>query len=95
MIYATYSTGFRPGGINRRADAAPYKAEKLANYEVGWKTSWWNDRLRINGDIFLEDLTQAQFPVTSDQNGTEDIVNAAAPVPRAWRDRSSSCRSMA
>lgn len=76
MIYATYSTGFRPGGINRRANAAPYKAEKLANYEIGWKTSWWNDRLRINGDIFLEDLTQAQFPVTSDQNGIEDIVNA-------------------
>ncbi len=76
LLYATWSTGFRPGGINRRPSAAPYEAEKLSNYEIGWKTSWMDGRLRLNGALFLEKLTQAQFAVTSDQNGISDIVNS-------------------
>ena len=76
LVYATWSTGFRPGGINRRPAAAPYAAEKLSNYEIGWKTSWLNGRVRFNGALFLEKLTDAQFAVTSDQNGITDIVNA-------------------
>ena len=76
LLYATWSTGFRPGGINRRPDAAPYQAEKLSNYELGWKTSWADGSIRFNGAVFLEKLTQAQFSVTSDQNGITDIVNS-------------------
>ena len=38
LVYFTWSTGFRPGGINRRTDdAGPYAPDKLTNYEVGWK----------------------------------------------------------
>ena len=76
MVYATWSTGFRPGGINRRPAAPPYAAEKLSNYEIGWKTTWAGGKVRFNGAVFLEKLTQAQFAVTSDQNGITDIVNA-------------------
>ncbi|WP_408590564.1 TonB-dependent receptor [Novosphingobium sp.] len=76
LLYATWSTGFRPGGINRRPAAAPYQAEKLSNYEIGWKTTWLGGKLRVNGALFLEKLDQAQFAVTSDQNGITDIVNA-------------------
>ena len=39
MFYATWSRGFRPGGINRRADIPPYDADFLTNYELGWKTT--------------------------------------------------------
>ena len=41
MVYATWSTGFRPGGVNRNAarHRPPYKPDYLTNYEVGWKTS--------------------------------------------------------
>jgi outer membrane receptor protein involved in Fe transport len=76
LVYATWSTGFRPGGINRRPSAAPYIAEQLSNYEIGWKTSWLGGKVRFNGAVFLEKLTEAQFAVTSDQNGITDIVNA-------------------
>src|SRR5438105_14190243 len=40
MVYATYSKGFRPGGVNRTAQAGipPYSADFLKNYEIGWKT---------------------------------------------------------
>ncbi|WP_421848114.1 TonB-dependent receptor [Novosphingobium sp.] len=76
LLYATWSTGFRPGGINRRPTAPAYAVEKLTNYEIGWKTSWLGGKVLFNGALFLEKLNQAQFAVTSDQNGITDIVNA-------------------
>ncbi|MGD0193125.1 MAG: TonB-dependent receptor [Rhizomicrobium sp.] len=63
MVYFTWSTGFRPGGVNRRSDVAgPYSPDKLTNYEVGWKTTWLNDTLRLNGALFREDWDNVQFP---------------------------------
>ena len=65
MVYFTYSTGFRPGGVNRRTDipgVGPYASDTLDNYEVGWKTSWNDNRLRINGDLFWENWNKFQFP---------------------------------
>jgi iron complex outermembrane receptor protein len=76
LLYATWSTGFRPGGINRRPTAPAYAVEQLTNYEIGWKTSWIGGKVLFNGALFLEKLNQAQFAVTSDQNGITDIVNA-------------------
>ena len=65
MVYATYSTGFRPGGVNRRNDIAgvgPYASDSLDNYEFGWKTGWDDNRLRFNGDFFWENWNSFQFP---------------------------------
>ena len=65
MVYFTYSTGFRPGGVNRRTDlpgVGPYDSDTLDNYEIGWKTSWDDNRLRVNGDIFYENWNNFQFP---------------------------------
>jgi iron complex outermembrane recepter protein len=63
MVYFTWSTGFRPGGINRRTDdAGDYAPDKLTNYEVGWKTQWLDNTLRFNGALFLEKWDNVQFP---------------------------------
>lgn len=61
MVYATYSEGFRPGGINRNGTVPPYKSDYLKNYEVGWKTTWVDNRLRFNGAVFQEDWDDIQF----------------------------------
>ncbi len=61
MIYATYSKGFRPGGVNRSGNLGPYKADFLTNYEFGWKTQWLNRHLRWNGSVFKEDWKDFQF----------------------------------
>lgn len=61
MLYATYSKGFRPGGVNRVGGVPPYAADYLTNYEVGWKTQWLNHRLRWNGALFWEDWKNFQF----------------------------------
>ena len=59
MFYATWSRGFRPGGINRRADIAAYAPDYLTNWEVGWKTTF--GPLRWNGDVFHEVWKGFQF----------------------------------
>jgi iron complex outermembrane receptor protein len=60
LVYATYSEGFRPGGINRNNTVAPYKPDYLTNYEIGWKTTWGN-ALRFNGAIFHEKWDDIQY----------------------------------
>ena len=75
MVYLTYSTGFRPGGNNRRVGVASYGDDTLTNYELGWKTSWF-DRLRWNGAVFEEKWYNMQLAVTG-ANGITSIVNAA------------------
>jgi iron complex outermembrane receptor protein len=62
MIYATYSTGFRPGGANRVTGFPAYAPDSLTNYEIGWKTDWFDNRLRVNGAAYLEDWNNFQFP---------------------------------
>lgn len=61
LVYATYSEGFRPGGINRNGTVPPYRPDFLTNYELGWKTAWAGNRLRFNGAIFMEDWDNVQF----------------------------------
>jgi outer membrane receptor protein involved in Fe transport len=75
MIYATWSEGFRPGGINRRGTLPPYQADFLTNYEFGWKTEWLDHHLRWNGDIFQENWKDFQFAVVG-ANGLTEIRNA-------------------
>jgi iron complex outermembrane receptor protein len=83
MVYATYSTGFRPGGVNRVFDPAikaifpPYQADQLKNYELGWKTQWDGHRLRWNGAIFLEDWDNFQFLYLG-PNSVTVVQNAAS-----------------
>ncbi|HVN44740.1 MAG TPA: TonB-dependent receptor [Steroidobacteraceae bacterium] len=75
MMYGTYSTGFRPGGNNRIPTAGAYSADKLDNYEIGWKTTWAH-KLRFNGAVFYDKWKDAQTSVQG-QYGITSIVNAA------------------
>ncbi|GAA5011269.1 TonB-dependent receptor [Pseudoluteimonas lycopersici] len=75
MIYATWSEGFRPGGINRRGNLPPYKSDFLTNYEFGWKTTWADNALSWNGAVFQEDWKDFQFSYLG-ANGLTEIRNA-------------------
>ena len=83
MVYATVSKGFRPGGINRRTQAPPdpplatYDPDFLKNYEVGFKTTWLNNHLRVNGAFFWEDWKNFQFGFLG-QNSFTIVRNAGA-----------------
>lgn len=75
LVYVTYSKGFRPGGVNRRGTFPPYEADYLKNYEIGWKTSWANNRLRFNGALFWLDWEDFQFSYTG-ENGLTNVTNS-------------------
>jgi iron complex outermembrane receptor protein len=82
MVYATWSKGFRPGGSNRRDRALgvtlpPYKADFIENYELGWKTSWLDKRLRFNGAVFQENWNDFQFSYLG-ANALTEIRNAGS-----------------
>lgn len=76
LVYATWSEGYRPGGINRRGTLPPYDADFLTNYELGWKTAWADGRLRFNGAVFQQDWDDFQFSLLG-ANGLTEIKNAA------------------
>ncbi len=56
MVYFTYSEGFRRGGVNAAKNGVfatggefhEYDSDTLLNYEAGFKTSWLDDRFRLN-----------------------------------------------
>ena len=56
MLYFTYAEGFRVGGINQRTPFAPippsYNPDNLSNLEAGWKTTWMDRRLTLNGSVY-------------------------------------------
>jgi iron complex outermembrane receptor protein len=79
MFYATWSRGFRPGGLNRRADIAAYDPDYLTNWEIGWKTTL--GRLRWNGAIYHDVWKKFQFAFlglnsfTEIHNGKDARIN--------------------
>ena len=69
MFYATWSKGFRPGGINRRGDIPPYDPDYLYNIELGWKTTF--GPVRWNGAIYHETWKSFQFSFLGANSFTE------------------------
>ncbi len=75
LFYATYSQGFRPGGFNRGAGVVNaafrgvftiplfFDTDQLTNKELGWKTTFLNRRLQLNGAIYQEDWSNVQLTV--------------------------------
>jgi iron complex outermembrane recepter protein len=83
LLYFTYSTGFRPGGVNRVYNATlnevypPYQTDTLVNYEIGWKTQWLDHTLRWNAAAFLENWDNFQFLFLG-PNSVTVVQNAAS-----------------
>jgi iron complex outermembrane receptor protein len=77
LVYATWSKGYRPGGVNRTGGGTepPYKPDYLTNYEIGWKTSWLDNRVRWNGAVFDEKWKDFQFAYLG-PNALTIIANA-------------------
>ncbi len=62
LLYATVSTGFRSGGYNAPAATVPiFDDENLTNYEAGFKSSWMDNRLILNGAVYFSKVKDFQF----------------------------------
>ncbi|MHA7817246.1 MAG: TonB-dependent receptor [Pseudohaliea sp.] len=77
MFFATYSVGFRAGGFNGRVASLeeaiqPYDPETVDNYELGVKSQFFDNRVRLNATIFSMDYQdkQEELQLPSDQTDT-------------------------
>ncbi|WP_207431439.1 TonB-dependent receptor [Sabulibacter ruber] len=67
-LFASYSRGFRAGGISQLSSDEsqpplfPYDPEYSNNYEVGLKTSFFQNRAQLNVSAFYTRVTDAQVP---------------------------------
>ncbi len=55
LLYASYSEGFKSGTINNGNDPSlpvQVQPEMLKAYEAGFKSQWFDNRLRVNAAIF-------------------------------------------
>jgi len=68
MIYATWSEGYRSGGINRDPVSLPpenalWVPDTMTNYEIGWKTTLADGRVRFNGAAYFMEWEDIQYTV--------------------------------
>lgn len=78
MLYLSYSEGFRVGGINQVTPFAPipadYEPDSLKNYELGWKSTWLDKLLTVNGSIYLIDWEDIQVVQADNFTGIFNFV---------------------
>lgn len=60
MTYASYSEGFKAGGFNTLGEAPPVAEETVKNSEVGLKSTWLDNRLKLNLSAYKYDYTNLQ-----------------------------------
>jgi outer membrane receptor protein involved in Fe transport len=94
LLYGTYSTGYRVGGVNRVAPciiplppgqnvcALPnelvFGPDKTKNYEVGLRGSFFDNRLTVNLAGFIIDWTQLQVGSQTVNGAVGITLNAGA-----------------
>ena len=73
LLYASFSQGYRGGAYNGQAFNIPSEVnwiepEYLDSFEVGFKSTWWDGRMRLNAAAFYYDYENQQVlnvdPVT-------------------------------
>ncbi len=70
MIFGGWSRGYKSGGFNARAALAemwnPYDDMRVDNWEVGVKSSFWDNRARLNATFYYEDIKDNQLQFNDD-----------------------------
>ena len=83
MVYARTSRGFKSGFINQRIiggnplSANEIEPEEVTDYEIGVKSQWFDQRLRVNADVYHSDYENVQRSAVIGPPFTSVITNAA------------------
>jgi iron complex outermembrane recepter protein len=92
LIYLTWATGYKAGGFNGTAINSRFDNEDVVNTELGFKTTWLESRLRVNGSIFDYLYKDRQFlqlvdsanalPIYETRNG--DVRGRGIELETSW-----------
>lgn len=85
LYYGSITTGFKPGGFAANEavtlDGQRYDEERVTTWELGAKTEWLDNRLRLNGAVYFNDYRDQQIGVQQQPPGSvtpiPGITNAA------------------
>ena len=93
MVYASAATGFKSGGFNGSflsadpvqlaAQLAPIKPETVTAYELGVKSTFFDNRLLFNAALFYNDYRRLQIFVLAPVAGTNLATNILANARNA------------
>lgn len=74
MVYATYSQGYRDGGLaGSAAEFSEFDEEIVDAYELGFKSEFADNSIRLNGSVFYYDYTDLQLQL-SDLSGNQVVT---------------------
>lgn len=75
MAYIKTGTGYRAGGASLSADSdrpgfwGEFEPEEVINYELGIKSEWMGNRIRLNAALFYQDYENYQYTGISVASG--------------------------
>ena len=74
LTYFSVTKGFKSGGFNGRpitdGQVDSFDPESVVSYEVGFKSDWFDNRLRLNAAAFFADYRDMQLgSISADANG--------------------------
>jgi iron complex outermembrane receptor protein len=82
MLYASFTSGYKPGGFNLGAlqDDPIFDDEQVFSYELGAKTTLLDNHMQLNGTFFYYDYRDLQVARASTDPGTSvttsQVLNA-------------------
>lgn len=77
LLYASYSQGYKAGGFSSadtEHDGPPFDPEEVDTWEVGFKSTWFDNTLRVNG---------AYFDYTYDNLQEQNFIEGDCLTPRS------------
>ncbi|WP_238393215.1 TonB-dependent receptor domain-containing protein [Myxacorys almedinensis] len=81
--YGSITRGYKPGGFNSQAESLnllTFASETSWNYELGFKSSWLDDRLTVNLAAFSNHLDNYQVLLPDNTGAFSNVANAEARI---------------
>lgn len=73
LFYAFVARGFKPGGFN--SQVSEFLPENVWDYELGWKGTLADGRLRAQVGAFYNDYSNVQFDILDPASGVTGVTN--------------------
>ncbi|MCR9106762.1 MAG: TonB-dependent receptor [Gammaproteobacteria bacterium] len=89
FVYGFIATGYRSGGFNFQKptdspDVDVVKPESIISYEVGYKGSWWDNRVNVSSSMYYYDYQDLQVLQRDVVNGIGLNTFVNADEAAAW-----------
>jgi iron complex outermembrane recepter protein len=80
LLYAFVARGYKPGGFN--SATSEFDPETVLDYELGWKATWFDGRLRTQLGGFWNDYNDFQLDLLNPESGQVQTQNVADATVR-------------